>query len=277
MIPFDFEYYKPDTIEEAVQIFKELDAEGKEPKYYSGGTEIISMSRTSNLYTGAVIDIKGIPQCNEHEFKNDNLIIGSAVTLTQIAEANSFPLLRQTAKRVADHTIQDKVTLGGNVCGTIIYHEAILPLMLSDCNIVIAGDYGEKIVPITEVYHKGLRLPKGELIVKFIIHESYVHLPYFHVKKVKKEKIDYPLITAAALKKDNHIKIAFSGLCDFPFESNVIEKDLNNNDLSVDDRIYTAISHITDPVIDDILGSSKYRKYVMVNILHDAVTAIGMN
>ncbi len=29
MIPFDFEYYKPETIEEAVQLYAQLNARGK--------------------------------------------------------------------------------------------------------------------------------------------------------------------------------------------------------------------------------------------------------
>ncbi len=277
MIPFDFEYYRPDTVEDAVQIFKELDTQGKEPKYYSGGTEIISMGRISNIYTGAVIDIKAIPECIENKFENENLVIGSAVTLTQIAEKNLFPLLSQTVKRVADHTIQDKVTLGGNVCGTIIYREAILPLMLSDCNVVIEGGYCWKTVPLSEVFSEGLRLSRGELIVQFIINASFINLPYFHVKKVKKEKIDYPLITATALNKDNNIRIAFSGLCDFPFRSGNMEKDLNNKEMAVEDRIKAAISHIPGTVIEDILGCAEYRKFVLRDIIFDAMKAVGVS
>lgn len=58
MIPFDFEYYKPETVEEATLLYAELNSQRKKPVYYGGGTEIISMSRALNRYTEAVIDIK---------------------------------------------------------------------------------------------------------------------------------------------------------------------------------------------------------------------------
>ncbi len=48
-------------------------------------------------------------------------------------------------------------------------------------------------------------------------------------KEQKNEKIDYPLITMAGLKKDNKVHIAFSGLCEYPFRSNIIEDILNDN------------------------------------------------
>ena len=63
MIPYDFEYYKPETIEEATLLYLELKIQGKKPIYYGGGTEIISMSRSFNRYTEAIIDIKGIVEC----------------------------------------------------------------------------------------------------------------------------------------------------------------------------------------------------------------------
>ena len=42
MITFDFDYYKPDSVEQAVKIFKDLSERGKTVIYYAGGTEIIS-------------------------------------------------------------------------------------------------------------------------------------------------------------------------------------------------------------------------------------------
>lgn len=57
MIPFDFDYYRPDTIDEAVQLFRLLDSQGKSPLYFGGGSEIISMARVHNIHTKAVIDL----------------------------------------------------------------------------------------------------------------------------------------------------------------------------------------------------------------------------
>jgi xanthine dehydrogenase molybdenum-binding subunit len=62
MIEFDFEYYRPSTIEEAVGLYHTLHTSGKMPIYYSGGTEIITLARSGQIMMGAVIDIKGISE-----------------------------------------------------------------------------------------------------------------------------------------------------------------------------------------------------------------------
>ena len=62
MIPFDFDYYLPNTVEEAVELFQNLDTEGKNPLYYAGGTEIVSFCRRQLIKPAALIDIKGIEE-----------------------------------------------------------------------------------------------------------------------------------------------------------------------------------------------------------------------
>lgn len=267
MIPFDFEYYKPETVEEAVLIYAELNSKGKKPLYYGGGTEIISMSRAYNVNTGAVIDIKGIAECNALELKEGKLTIGCAVTLTKIAEANLFPSLSLAVKRIADHTVQDKITLGGNIAGTIIYRESVLPLLASDSKIVIASSSGRKEALFKDIFDKRIRLSVGELIVSVIVDERFLTLPYLHVKRTKKDKIDYPLITIVALKDEDKINIAFSGVCDYPFRSPLIEDYLNDNNISSDIRINNAINNIPGEILSDLVGSNDFRKFMLRKML----------
>lgn len=274
MIPFDFDYYKPNTIPEAIKAFKELESQGKQPLYYAGGTEIITLARAQNIYTKAVIDIKGIPECAVLEFQNEQLVIGSVVTLTQISESKMFPLLGRTGARVADHTVQGKITLGGNIGGTIIYRESVLPLLLSDSQVVIAGENGQRQAPIYEVFNERLKLNRGEFILQFIIDKVYTTLPHVHVKKTKNEKIDYPLITVAALKKDDRIRIAFSGLCAFPFRSLKTEDHLNDKNCEWDIRINNVISNLPAPVLNDISGTDKYRVFVLRDVLLNTLTML---
>lgn len=267
MIPFDFEYYKPDTVEEAVKLYMELHEGGKKPLYYGGGTEIISMARAYNVETGAVIDIKGIPECNVHEIRENNLIIGSAVTLTQISELNLFPLLGLTVQRIADHTIQDKITLGGNIAGTIIYHEAVLPLLISDAKVIIANSYGRKQLLLKDIFDKKIHLNNSELIVSISLDIRFLSLPYLHVKRTKNDKIDYPLITIAAQKDNNRINIAFSGLLRYPFRSTLIEDYLNDISLPHSKRINNIIDNIPADILNDLGGTSDFRKFKLQKML----------
>ncbi|WP_297418233.1 FAD binding domain-containing protein [Clostridium sp.] len=271
MIPFDFEYYKPENIDEAIKLFNELNTKGKKPIYYGGGTEIISMARAHNVYTEAVIDIKGIPECNIQELNENKLTIGSAVTLTEIAEKNLFPLLSLCVKRIADHTIQDKITLGGNIAATIIYREAVLPLLLTNSEIIIASSNGNKTVLFNDIFDERIRLSDGEFIVNVNIDRKFLHLPHVHAKRTKNDKIDYPLITLAAHKEDNKINIAFSGVFNYPFRSPLIEEYLNDTTLSSNERVKKIICNMPDLILSDLSGSSDFRKFMLQKMLLEAL------
>lgn len=271
MIPFDYEYYRPETIEDAINLYHNLDSMNKKPLYYGGGTEFISMARMHNVYSQAVIDIKGIYDLNIYELKDDELIIGAAVTLTQIGDLNLFPLLSLTVRRIADHTIQGKITLAGNIAGTIIYRESVLPLMVANADIVIAGKDGIKRFPLKDTFNKTIKLDKGDLICSLIINKKYINLPSIHVKRTKYEKIDYPLITLVSLKVGKRINFAFSGLCDYPFRSYEVEAILNNKNIQRDLKIKEAVNSIDNLISGDMHGSSEYKKFVLHNIIYEVL------
>lgn len=267
MIPFDFEYYRPDNLTEAVDIFTKLTTTGKFPVYYGGGSELISMSRVGNVKFNAVIDVKSIPDCQVLDFENNNLILGAANTLSAITETNHFPLLTKTAGRIADHTMQCKITLGGNLSSTIIYRETVLPLLLTEATLTIAGPDGLRNPNVNDIFKERMQLKEGEFIVNTAINTEYLNLPYYHIKKTRHEKIDYPLITVACLKINHILRIAFSGLASYPFRSLEVEEVFNDNNLTFTQRIEKISQLLFGVLLNDSYGSAEYRKFVLCNTL----------
>ena len=183
MISFDFAYYRPDTAPEAFTLFNSLADDGKNPVYYAGGTEIISRARIHQIEFQAVIDVKSIPECAILTKQGNQTIIGAAVPLNQICESNLFPLLATVAKRTADHTARNRITLGGNICSSLPYKEAVMPLLVCDALVVVAGSNGTTTVPLSQIFNRQIALQKGEFLVQFLIDAVYADLPYQSIKK----------------------------------------------------------------------------------------------
>ena len=275
MIPYDFEYHRPTTLSEALQLYESLDKEGKEPIYYSGGTEIITMARLNLVQTKSVIDIKAIKECQMSGFHDGFLITGSGLSLTTIEEENYFPLLRQASQGIADRTARNKITIGGNLCGQIFYREAVLPFLLTESKVLIGDRTGVKVKQAMDIFNGGLKLKKGELLIQAVTTKADVSLPYYHVKRRQQWETGYPLITAAAVKKEGQVRVAFSGVCPFPFRSVEMEHALNNRELSTEERIEQALRMVPHPVLDDTEGSKQYRLFVLKTILNDILLELG--
>jgi carbon-monoxide dehydrogenase medium subunit len=274
MLPFDFDYYKPTTLREAIGLFNRLKEQGYQPMFISGGTELITLGRVDLLYTDAVIDLKAIGEGKTMEFNGDYLVLGSTLTLTQIEEANLFPLLTKTSSEIADHTARGKITLGGNICAQIYYREAVLPFLLADSQVVIAGEKGITISPIKERFQEQLFLNTGEFLVQIATEKRFIEAPFFTFKRRQQWETGYPLITIAALKIDGYLRIAISGLCPFPFRSAKMEEALNQKNLSAMDRAERALNVLPSPILSDVEGSDQYRLFVLRHLLMDVMAEL---
>lgn len=274
MLPFDFDYYLPKNLKEAVELYRYLDQQGKQPMFFSGGTELITLGRIDLAYTEAVIDIKEIAECQMIQFSDHQLLIGSAVTLTQLEEANPFPLLTSVSSEVADHTARGKITLGGNICAQIFYREAVLPFLLADSELIIAGPEGLKTIQINEIFQEQLRLKKGELLVQTSTDKRFIEAPFYAVKRRQQWDTGYPLITLAALKMGQELRVAISGLCPFPFRSPEVETYLNRWGQAAETRVDNALSALPKPILEDVEGSADYRLFVLRHLLVDALSAL---
>jgi carbon-monoxide dehydrogenase medium subunit len=270
--PFDFDYYCPSSLLEAVTLFQLLLEQERRPLYWSGGTEIITLGRLNQLRTKAVIDLKGIPECCELRRDRNLLVFGSTLTLTTVSDSELFPLLSETCREIADHTARNKITLGGNICSQIIYREAVLPLLLADSAVVLAGPNGVRTTSIRKVFAGRVRLAPGEFIVQVRIHPLFATLPFLSIKKRRSGSVGYPVVTLAALKKDGRVRFALSGACEFPFRSSAMEAGLNAAGIPLELRVQGALDRLPAPLLDDVEASADYRAFVLRNGLIDALT-----
>ncbi|MEL7610272.1 MAG: FAD binding domain-containing protein [Bacillota bacterium] len=272
MIPCNFVYCRPDTLDEAAQAYLHYSAKTGGAFYYAGGSEVITMSRTGSIAPAAVIDIKGIAECRMIEKNPDELVIGAANTLSHIDESRLFPLLGLACGRVADHTNQCRITLGGNLSGTIRYREASLPLLLADARATLYSRQGLRTVPFCEVFNGKMTYWPGEFLVCIHVPSRMLKLPHAHIKKTANEKIDYPLLSVAALIAEGKLRVAFSGLYQYPFRSIEVEDALNDAMMPPEDRVGKAVGLLPN-IASDRQGGAPYRAFVLANTLKNILDA----
>jgi len=271
MIPFDFEYYQPSSPEEAVELYTILEADQKTPLYYSGGTEVISFGRHGKLRFGALIDIKKIEQMNVFKVEDNSLLVGAGVSLSALADQNLYPLLARVARAVADRTVRNRLTLGGNICSRLPYREAVLPFLLAEAEALVIGSSGIRSEPLSALFEKRLRLAPGELLVQLSLSESKTNLISLTKRREKHGPVNYPLLHTAAATCEERLCFAVSGLCTYPFRSPEVEEVLNEKSHTVKDRIDRAVNLLPADIRSDDLASAEYREALWRQDLADMI------
>jgi CO/xanthine dehydrogenase FAD-binding subunit len=230
MMPADIVYLRPETAEEAVAAWTRHDG----ARYLAGGTEITTAARRTAAHDlRAVIDIKRIPEASIHEICGDCFRLGAALNLSDIIDGEAFPLLNAVLRGIADHTVRNRLSLGGNIAGLLPYREAVLPLLLTDASVLTLAPGKGEAPPVRserrlrDVFDKRLLLAPGELVLSFCIPLDAPEWPWSHRRKTRTSAVDYPLVTTAAVRDADHrIRFALAGVHPFPFRSDAVDAAL---------------------------------------------------
>ena len=273
MIPFDFAYHRAASLAEAVETYAQANQEGLKPAYLAGGTEITTFCRMGKLKPGALVDIKRIPECRARVVEGNELVFGAALTLNEVIEGDSFPLLRQ-ASVLVDHTVRNRLTLGGNIAGMLPYRETVLPFLLADATARLVSPAGERRVSLAEVFSERLLLGSGELLAQIRVPKAQVSRAWFYRRRVRKGRFDYPLVTVFCLRVNHVLRMAVAGAFGFPLRCREAEKVLNDSAIPLPKRPRAVVDAIPHPIVEDMRASAAYRRMLLEKCVGEALEVL---
>ncbi len=115
MYPRGFEYFSPQSLDEAVGLLGDRDA-----KVLAGGQSLIPSLKQRTLSVKSLVDIGRIKELRYVRQNEEGLDVGSMVTVAALENdktiAASVPIVCEAAARIADPLVRNRGTIGGNLC-----------------------------------------------------------------------------------------------------------------------------------------------------------------
>ena len=159
----EIQYHAPRTLDDAVGLLRE---HGRRARVLAGGTDLIVQLRENTLARrlggdgrepppDTIIDGKRIRELNELSLDpRGGLVVGAAVACSRIYEheeiARRYPALIDAAALIGSIQIQNRASLGGNLCNASPAADGIPPLIVHRATCRIAGPRGERRLPVEE-------------------------------------------------------------------------------------------------------------------------------
>ncbi len=110
-----FDYYRPETIGEAVDLLTSVD--GARP--IAGGHSLLPAMKLRVASPAALVDIGRIPGLSEITRTGDSLTIGALATHSAVAASDlaksDCPVLADTAAHIGDPQVRNRGTIGGSL------------------------------------------------------------------------------------------------------------------------------------------------------------------
>jgi carbon-monoxide dehydrogenase medium subunit len=116
VIPGEFEYHAPSTVDEAVALLGRL---GDEAKVLAGGHSLVPAMRFRLAQPRYLVDINRIEELAQIREEGDSLVIGALTRESEIEHsaliAERYPLLADAGRVIADPLVRNRATVGGNL------------------------------------------------------------------------------------------------------------------------------------------------------------------
>ena len=153
MIPGEFDYFSPTTLDEALSLLQD---HGDDAKILAGGQSLIPAMRYRLAVPGVLIDINGLAGLEYVREDNGHLAIG-AMTRESDLEASSlvkenYPLLADTAEVIADPLVRNMATVGGNLAHSDPANDHPATMLAYNAEIIALGPAGTRVIPIDDFF-----------------------------------------------------------------------------------------------------------------------------
>ncbi|MCC6470670.1 MAG: xanthine dehydrogenase family protein subunit M [Alphaproteobacteria bacterium] len=146
----EFDYTAPATVEEAVAQL------GTGARVLAGGTDLIVQMREGRRQVGHVVDLKRIAELTEVASTPDGgVAIGAALNVTALSAhpaMAAYPALVESGRMIGSYQIQNRASIGGNVCNAAPSADAVPALICLGARAVVAGPGGRRDEPVEALF-----------------------------------------------------------------------------------------------------------------------------
>lgn len=273
VIAHEFEYFKPKTLDETVELLVKY---GSRAKILAGGTDLVGWLRDDFSKPEVLIDIKGIEGLSKIEFKDKILFIGPLVTFNMLIESEiirkKYPLILEMSKTVASHGLRNRATIAGNICSAVPCCDSGPVLLVYNAEVHVNGSEGERRIPLSKWFTgpKKSALKEDEVVTGLS-----VSLPdkkhagcYVKLGRYNGEDLAQASVAILALS-DNRYRVAFGAVGPTPIRAKKIEALISGKQ-PVNKVIEEAMELVPREIspITDIRATKEYRTH-MVKVMFE--------
>lgn len=284
MIPPEFDYVAPTTVDEAVAALAQA---GEDAKVIAGGQSLMPLLRLRLAAPPTLVDIGKIDELRGVREDGDTLVIGSMTTYYDVLRnplvSQHALLISEATRTVADPQIRHRGTLGGGLAHADPAGDLCAPVLALDATLTVAGPSGRRSIPAAEFFvdYFTTALQPDEILtdVRIPKHTDWAA----RYEKFNRIAQDWSIVAVAAtVEVDGGVirqaRVALTNMATVPVRARGVEEALIGQPAS-EDLIRAAAEHAvegTEPIADGN-ADAEYRSHLAKVLTRRAVaSAVGV-
>jgi len=267
MIPKSFDYYAPESLDEAIRLLGEND----DAKVLAGGQSLLPMMKLRLAAPTVLVDITKLSELSYVREEGDRLAIGALTTHDAVEHERvvreKFTAVNDAVVRIGDQQIRNRGTIGGSACHADPAADLPTALLALDAQFVIQGRQGKRVVPARDFFVDVFATAVGHDEILTEIRLAYLppRSASAHVKHSLREADFAIAMVGAALTVGEgnactDVKIAMGSAGPTPLRATSAEQYLKGKvlgDEAIAEAAEMAVEGADPP--SDVHGSREYR------------------
>jgi aerobic carbon-monoxide dehydrogenase medium subunit len=263
VIPSEFEYAAPESLEEAIAL---LQKHGDDAKLLAGGHSLLPLMKLRLAVPELLVDLRRIPGLAGVERDGDGFRIGA---MTRHATLASKPELGVTAKAaglIADQQVRNRGTIGGSLAHGDPASDLPSVLTAAEGTVDVRGPGGERTIPVGELFQDFLTtaLNDDEVITS-------VGLPAldgwgYGYEKFTRRAEDWAMVGVCALVKKSNgaiedVRVALTHMGPTPLRATAVEEALRGRGADKIAEASALAAEGTEPP-GDLNATPEYKRHL---------------
>jgi CO/xanthine dehydrogenase FAD-binding subunit len=266
----NFDYEAPTSLADALALL----ARPGEVRPLAGGTDIIDQLKSNRRNADLVVDLKRIPELLSIEANGSGLRIGSAVSCTEVnkftLKNGSYSALSESAELVGSIHIQNRASVGGNVCNAAPSADTIPALLVHEAIAHTVSASGTREIPLIDFFAGPGRtvLQKGEILKELVLPAPSSNTASAYLRFIPRNEMDIAVAGVGSLIEVDpssgvvtKARLALASVAPTPVRAYAAEEFLEGTVIDAAAIDKTADLAVGSAVpITDVRGSAEYRK-----------------
>ena len=265
MIPVEFDYKAPDTLDEAVRMLHE---NGGEAKLLAGGHSLIPLMKLRLAVPALLVDLRKVPGLHHIQRENGSWRIGAMTPHSEIEGTPELGLVSRVAGTIADRQVRNRGTIGGSLAHGDPASDLPAVLLIGEGSVTLQGSGGQRTVAATDLFRDYMEtaIAQDEVLTE-------VRIPAFDgwgfgYQKFNRRSEDWAMVAVSALVKQTgdiceDARIGLTNMGSVPLRARAVEDALRGQPLT-GEAIAAAAKQAaegTDPPAD-LNASADYKRHL---------------
>jgi carbon-monoxide dehydrogenase medium subunit len=266
VIPAEFDYEAPESLEEAIRMLHE---NGEDAKLLAGGHSLLPLMKLRLAAPTVLIDLRRIPGLHGIQRENGSWRLGPMTRHADLQDAQELGVVARAASLIADQQVRNRGTIGGSLAHGDPASDLPTVLLATEGEVTARGTGGQRTIAAADLFQDFLTtsLAHDEVITE-------VRLPAmdgygFGYEKFTRRAEDWAMVGVCALVKKaddgscEDVRIGLTHMASTPLRASAAEEALRGQGLDAESiaRAAEQAAEGTEPP-GDLNATPDYKRHL---------------